>query len=610
MTTKRLLLIITTGLALIFVGQFISKNNLAEAACYNCYTAVYDAFCWSGGYDKAGQCPRSERWDYKTGANSNAACGGTESGSTDYVVKSGESVNDSFCPAATPPPPPATPPTATITGDPAGVVDQTLNYNADVKPGSNTLTKVEILVTKKKAATETELPSTNCTGAGTRAGTSNWCQIKLAASGYNPSSWTPKAIGTYIVTLNVVTGSSPNTLQCTGYHPNAAGIWTRCDPLSTGDSVIVTVSQAPVGSVSAVVSSDQKAITGGYLAQVNRTHSYTASVSDNDGNVVQGEVWVEKVDGSPWSGNCPTLSIFNVVTKANVNQVTTRGPWCLIGYYRPSSAVPNFTIDTASWTPSIAGDYYVVVNAYDNTENKCSGNPTVPPVPAGWQDCGRVTTEGTEGLVDLIQVKVASPPSITSLSVGNQTEGQTGGFTGTDRVSGLQASEGGSNWHNPAKITLTATKGTGDVKFYATAFYDKKQGQTTVQPALTSLTAIKDQIATDQSRGFILGYAAQGCANTTNDCYVDNTGSPFSAGKHYVYTKAFGWKDISSYGGTGLDIKDNLNTTRILTISPGTSGTDNAQWQVWYFAAFGAKNMYTPGFVVDSNNLTKFEVDL
>lgn len=200
----------------------------------------------------------------------------------------------------------------------------------------------------------------------------------------------------------------------------------------------------------------------------------------------------------------------------------------------------------------------------------------------------------------------SSGPTITSLQIGNI---DSHGFIGTSKTSGLQyGPEGGMGWYNPMTVTLNATKGAGDIKLYAIAFYDKNQGGTSIQSALTSLTAIEGQIDVDPTRGFLLAYAAQNCLNQTGNCLVDNKGTGFTAGKYYAYVKGSGWVDISIYdtASTGFPVLNNSGQT----IYRVYAGSTQANWRVLYYKDFGGKNMYTPGFVIDSNNLSSFQSDL
>ncbi|MBI2338054.1 hypothetical protein HYU95_02620 [Candidatus Daviesbacteria bacterium] len=210
---------------------------------------------------------------------------------------------------------------------------------------------------------------------------------------------------------------------------------------------------------------------------------------------------------------------------------------------------------------------------------------------------------------DFAELVIApNPPEITSLEIGNNPNRDT--FTTTFEGSGRQTGlEGGKGWYNPMTVKLNATKGTGDIKLYVSAFYDKRQGQTTDQQALSNLTAIEGQINADPAIGFMLAYAAQNCANQTDNCLVDNTGFGFTIGNYYAFVKGSGWVDISSEIINGYPIYDNLGQS-ILTVFPVSKGNYFAQWKVRYYKDFGSKKMYTPGFVIDSNNLSSFQSDI
>lgn len=209
---------------------------------------------------------------------------------------------------------------------------------------------------------------------------------------------------------------------------------------------------------------------------------------------------------------------------------------------------------------------------------------------------------------------INSPPNITSLQVTNSNSSQTGGFIGTDKVSGLQSNEGGSNWLNPMNITLNATaSGAGNsINKYFVAFYDKKEGTSTIQSAYPNIidniansdpnAQLKTLLNNDHSAGFLLAY--------------DPGSNPPSTGKHYVWDPSLNssnkWVDITN-SLTGYSIcgftsgnKDCINKL-YYTVKPINSAPT---WWVALFKNFGSKTMYTAGYVLDSNGLSAYQADI
>lgn len=83
---------------------------------------------------------------------------------------------------------------------------------------------------------------------------------------------------------------------------------------------------------------------------------------------------------------------------------SSSGPWNFVDF---KDCEGNNTCNwSGSWTPNSTGDWYTVVNAHDNSGNKCTGNSIIS---LGWTDCG-----GSDSVKTTVNAVVAgSPPIIT-----------------------------------------------------------------------------------------------------------------------------------------------------------------------------------------------------
>lgn len=282
-------------------------------------------------------------------------------------------------------------------------------------------------------------------------------------------------------------------------------------------------------------------------------------------------------------------------------------PWSPGANYRLGSQNPQ---DNLSWGFNRVNLPYSVSPAQGVNFSFNGAAPTTPGVyNFDWQ----MVQDGVGwfGQKCTTKVTVVSPPSISSLQVtnsdSNQTVDSTGArFTGTPKVSGLQNSEGGSNWNNPMNITLNATAiGAGNsIKQYFVAFYDKKEGTSAIQSAYSSIIAgptnsdpnvqLKSLLIAHPDAGFLLAYDA-----TTSKSYVWD---PTSGNSNK-------WVDISGYVSNGWPVCASLpctNTNTYYIAYPVSTGV----WKIRLFSIFGGKTMYTAGYVTDTNGLSAYQADI
>lgn len=111
-------------------------------------------------------------------------------------------------------------------------------------------------------------------------------------------------------------------------------------------------------------------------APTGQNISLPATASDSYGYLTRAEVWVAKRDRTP-SFTCTTA---------------WSGSWCKIVQSTFSKRSSYSFPPTTGWTPLEGGTYDVVINAFDQFGEKCTGDPQTPKFspqwPPVWTDCG------------------------------------------------------------------------------------------------------------------------------------------------------------------------------------------------------------------------------
>lgn len=285
----------------------------------------------------------------------------------------------------------------------------------------------------------------------------------------------------------------------------------------------------------------------------------------------------------------------------------------------PPSCPPPGSTATLSWDSSYGATYYAlrVNNTADGWDGSCSSSAgdfcqnvnstsyqftSSPGATYGWwlhscNDGGcSLQTNGAE----FTCTPTLNAPAITSLQVNNADSGQTGGFTGVSKTSGLTQAENGANWLNPMSIRLNATGSDGQpnstVKEYYVAFYDKAdpKGLASITSTTDFLTDIQDRLNTDPKSGFLLKY--------------DTTGPTWSVWEATSPTTA-GWTQVMSTSNP-IPIQDYSSPRQlILYVYRGVNNSPRS-WQVKLMKAFGSKSLYTGASVVDNNTLTNTQAEI
>lgn len=134
------------------------------------------------------------------------------------------------------------------------------------------------------------------------------------------------------------------------------------------------------------------AVSGPSSLTVGQTGIYTATASDADSDLNAAELYAENTPGSN-------------------NWTRLAGANCSGGSCSVSSG----------WQPSSPGTYWIVMNAYDNAGNRCTGNPYG--IPGGYSDCGGNSR---------VQVTVPNRPPTATITGSTQLQvGQAGSFSAT-----------------------------------------------------------------------------------------------------------------------------------------------------------------------------------
>lgn len=248
--------------------------------------------------------------------------------------------------------------------------------------------------------------------------------------------------------------------------------------------------------------------------------------------------------------------------------------------------------------PAIAG--YVSPPSPASYECQTAGKSlgTVPCATGSTLD--QSTDNAYNFVYSLVSYTSPNPPSITSLQIGNANPNQTNGFTGINLTAGLQQSQGGLNWLNPMKITVNASPGSGSMKAYYIAFYDKTKVSSVQNPIITDPTqstpgtpntTLQATLQADPSSGFIAAYDPTGqyyIWNPNTNAWTNITGSEY--GQQICGSNCSTALYYTAFPGDALNNPPNINL-------PNT-------WTILYDRNFGTKTMYTGVQVVNTNNLT------
>src|SRR3989344_4886463 len=124
-------------------------------------------------------------------------------------------------------------------------------------------------------------------------------------------------------------------------------------------------------------------ITGPSYATTNQTVSFTGTASDANSSLSQGEIYWSKTSSEKWTRLDPVAAL--------------------------TGSTGSFS---RNWTPTAAGTYYVVTNAYNSYGGKCTGNPFS--IAAVWADCGTKGASATD--TDVVTVTVNAPTLTLTLT--------------------------------------------------------------------------------------------------------------------------------------------------------------------------------------------------
>ncbi len=279
----------------------------------------------------------------------------------------------------------ATPPSTILTQSPtSGALGQSLQFAATAN--GNRLTGVDIYVSPTNVQNFVQIASNrNC-------GYSSTCSV-------NGSYNFPNGPGQYYIVTNAYTDSNGDS-QANGNNENCSNNpftltagWGNCNS-GPGTVTIAQVANPPSATV-----------TGQNNATVGQPINFTGTATSNGATIKQIGLWAVRVVNGQISGGWEAFD----TPEFSPKQCGTQS--CSI---------------QGSWTPTEteAGDWYVVVNAWDSRDTnsspltKCSGSPTRDP--NIWSDCGSQ---------DLIHLHIAAdvqadPPTLTSFSV--PSNGQVG----------------------------------------------------------------------------------------------------------------------------------------------------------------------------------------
>ncbi len=473
---------------------------------------------------------------------------------------------------------------ATISGPASAANGDSLKFIGEGNGGTSTISSGGIYVAKLDNGNPIPTSLSWCLKPANQNADNIWCKIyqqsftdnQTTKSFGDTTSWTPLMAGNYLVVVNTSDSGGRN---CGGNpYPLPLG-WTDCDP-SGKDTIPLTVSCARPNAPTNLTPTGTTIMPRQNLTYTGPTLDWDHTNNIASPDTVSFNVWVNNLDVNTGDGSqCdPTLN----------------GDLC--------KASANYTLYD-DYHFSLGGRYVWWVQAVNS--------------------CGGITSE-----VVSTEVTIPAYPTISSLQVSNSNSTQTiNSFSGDSKVSGLQGSEGGSNWLNPMNITLNATAWNGDdsgnsIKQYFVAFYDKKEGTSTIQPAYTSIISnpsisepnpnLKNLLINYPDAGFLLAY------NPGNN--------PPTTGKHYLWDPTSSntnkWVDITGLIANGLSVcgftdgvKD-CDNKLYYTVFPGnTLGTPSNptlphSWDILLYKKFGGKSMYTGGYVTDNNGLTTYQTDI
>ncbi|MCL5411891.1 MAG: hypothetical protein M1150_04140 [Patescibacteria group bacterium] len=148
----------------------------------------------------------------------------------------------------------------------------------------------------------------------------------------------------------------------------------------TCGKVIDVVSPPPTASIS-----------GPTTAYTYQALTFTGTANSSTSNLTRGDIYIIKTNGKE-APKCQGKKY-----EDKIKNLT----WCTLIQQPISGSSGTFS---GNYTPTEAGDYYVVVNAL-SSDAQCTGNPFY--LPPGWADCGR------KGSIDYLTLKVTAMGTVT-----------------------------------------------------------------------------------------------------------------------------------------------------------------------------------------------------